>query len=147
QNPVAETFVLPPEQAAALSAAKARLPNQAKPPSSLPPTTLAPDVTDAATARLVNCISGAAIPLASNPFTIGRELDNTLVSTDDLCSRHHARIEQIKDSQHNVVYQLTDIGSSNGTYINAQRLNPHQPTPLAPGDRLKIGTEEWIFEV
>lgn len=147
QNPVAETFVLPPEQAAALSAAKARGPNPAKPPSSLPPTTLAPDVADAAAARLVNCNSGAATPLASNPFTIGRELDNTLVSTDDLCSRHHARIEQIKDSQRHVVYQLTDIGSSNGTYINAQRLNPHQPILLEPGDRLKIGTEEWIFEV
>lgn len=137
-EPKPETFVLTPGEAS-IPAATARKP--------LPPTTLATDSTHPTTARLIHSESGRMTLLAASPFTIGREVHNTLISTDELCSRNHARIDRARNAQGNMYYQLTDIGSSNGTYLNQQRLTPHQAVPLTGGDRIKIGTEEWQFEV
>jgi hypothetical protein len=139
-NPV-ETFVLTPEETASLSASK---PAKARVP--LPPTTLAAEPVDETTARLVSCKSGSAVALATIPFTIGRELDNALVSADELCSRHHARIEIVKTTEGSRCYQLMDVGSSNGTYVNGQRLTIQQPVVLNVGDQIRIGSEEWVFE-
>lgn len=136
-DPIPETSVLSPDVASVKPAVPAK--------QSLPPTTLAATPADA-TARLINCHSKVAVPIAANPFTIGREPHNTLVLTDDLCSRNHARIERIQDAQAQR-YQLIDVGSSNGTYLNNQRLTPHQPVLLSSGDQIKIATEEWLFEV
>lgn len=114
----------------------------------LPPTTLASDTS--ATARLVNCELGQVAVISEALFTIGREDHNTLVSTDDLCSRNHASIERVDSSQknmRNVYYQLTDVGSSNGTFLNQQRLTAHEPIKLESGDQIRIGAETWVFEV
>jgi hypothetical protein len=108
----------------------------------LPPTTLA---TDAPTAQIVNSESGEMIKISVNPFTIGRETHNSLVLTDDLCSRNHARIDRVNEAQGGY-YQITDTGSSNGTLLNGQRLVPQQPVKLETGAQIKIGTTEWIFE-
>lgn len=145
-EPIPETFVLKPGEAPkpVQSSSQAAPVRPSKAP--LPPTTLAVD-TATETARLVNCKSGSSTGIFVNPFTIGREAHNTLVSADELCSRNHARIEQTKDAQGNRCYQIIDVGSSNGTYLNQQRLMPQQPMLLSNGDRIKIGAEEWIFEV
>lgn len=135
-EPKPETFVLPPDLAASN-------PEPSRKP--LPPTTLA--ASDEKTARLVNCQSEMVVAISANPFTIGRETYNTLVLTNDLCSRNHARIERIQDAQGHFGYQLIDVGSSNGTYLNNQKLTPQQPVLLSSGDQIKIATEEWRFEV
>ncbi|MBF2048394.1 MAG: FHA domain-containing protein [Leptolyngbya sp. IPPAS B-1204] len=140
QAQIAETFVLRPGERPPQPIAPARY----KTP--LPPTTLAID-SATTTARLIHCQSGAPIAIAANPFTIGREAHHTLVSSDELCSRNHACIEQVENTSGTRRYRLTDLGSSNGTYLNQQRLTPHQAVWLSAGDRIKIGTEEWIFEV
>lgn len=49
-------------------------------------------------------------------------------------SRVHARIRQAKGN-----YQIIDLGSSNGTWLENQRLVPKQPYPLESGDRIRIG--------
>jgi pSer/pThr/pTyr-binding forkhead associated (FHA) protein len=111
---------------------------------------LAPTVLESsggvAKARLVNRVSGAIAILSTNPFTIGREPSNTFVLDDALCSRNHALISQFTDPQGNVRYQLTDLSSSNGTYVGGQRLAPNQQFWLTPGNVIKIGTQEWTFE-
>ncbi len=135
-NATPGTFVLPPEEAAKLGQRTVRSP--------LPPTTLAVDATQSLP-QIVNVSSGKATLITSNPFTIGREVDNTFVCSDDLCSRHHARLDRAQDSHGNWGYQLTDVGSSNGTYLNGQRLQPNQAIWLSSTDRIKIGSEEWIF--
>jgi len=109
----------------------------------LPPTTLA--ATDAASAQLVNHEAGEIIKITVNPFTIGREMHNSLVSTDDLCSRNHARIDRVTEAQGGY-YQITDMGSSNGTWINGQQLVPQQPVTLESGAQIKIGATAWSFE-
>jgi hypothetical protein len=111
----------------------------------LPPTTLAPD-TAGAIARLVHRTTQQIVALHMIPFTIGREPDNSLVSESPLCSRHHARIDQVMDTPNEVQFHLTDVGSSNGTFVNGQRLTPKQPHRLESGVVIRIGTDEWTFE-
>jgi hypothetical protein len=114
------------------------------PPSTLPATTLAADVGNATVPTLKHQTSGRVITLTTIPFTIGREPYHHLVSDSPLCSRNHARIEKVMNAQ-GVVYQVIDMGSSNGTFVNNQRLVPHQSVPLKAGSVLKIGTDEWVF--
>lgn len=49
-------------------------------------------------------------------------------------SRQHAVVEIAEDT-----LMLLDIGSSNGTYLNGQRLTPHQPRVLRDGDEIRLG--------
>jgi ABC transport system ATP-binding/permease protein len=68
--------------------------------------------------------------------TIGRAPDNLLCLSDDLTvSRHHAQI-----ALGNGVYLLTDVGSSDGTYLNSQRIQPYTPHQLKDGDQILIGS-------
>lgn len=137
-----ETKVLMPGGASA----PVRLP-AAPDRSPLPPTMLAANAGNQAIARLVNQSSGAIAILSANLFTIGREPNSTLVSEDALCSRNHARIEKVIKAEGASCYQIIDVGSSNGTFLNNQRLIPHQPVPLNPGSLIKIGSDEWIFQI
>jgi hypothetical protein len=50
-------------------------------------------------------------------------------------SRKHCRLERRDQS-----LTVTDLGTTNGTYLNDQRLVPHQPHQVAHGDRLILGT-------
>jgi hypothetical protein len=49
-------------------------------------------------------------------------------------SRVHAMIRQTKDG-----YQIIDLESSNGTWLENQRLVPKQTYPLDSGDRIRLG--------
>ena len=49
-------------------------------------------------------------------------------------SRRHAAI-QINDNDHT----LTDLNSSNGTWVNEERLVPGKPHPLRSGDTVRLG--------
>jgi hypothetical protein len=67
-------------------------------------------------------------------ITIGRSLDNDVVLNHPSVSRHHARIIQIDD-----LPQLEDLGSSNGTFVEGNRLPVNQPSPLPQSGELRIG--------
>lgn len=58
-----------------------------------------------------------------------------------IASRNHALIERNGD-----YYTLTDLGSTNGTFLNGKALAPRQPQRLRPGDRIKIGEVEMEFK-
>lgn len=49
-------------------------------------------------------------------------------------SRNHAVIERNEDT-----LMIMDMQSSNGTYLNGQRLVPHQPRVLRDGDEIRFG--------
>jgi len=49
-------------------------------------------------------------------------------------SRHHAALRRLK----NYLF-LVDLGSSNGTFVNGQRLISHQPNILVEGDEIRLG--------
>jgi FHA domain len=77
-------------------------------------------------------LGGTRIPLSGAPVLIGRADDSTLVLSDDYASTRHARI-----SQHDGVWYLDDLGSTNGTYLGQMRLTG--PVPLEPGVPVRIG--------
>jgi hypothetical protein len=77
-------------------------------------------------------------------LTVGRARDNDVIVTDRSVSRHHARMKRLDGGG----YLVLDAGSSNGTSVNgrnvlAQGAGP--PTPLSPGDTLRLGSLEFTF--
>lgn len=69
--------------------------------------------------------------LSNNPMEIGRGSTAGLVLDADSVSRRHAKIEPVENG-----YRLLDLGSTNGTYVNALRIKEHL---LQDGDRVQIG--------
>jgi type II secretory pathway predicted ATPase ExeA len=71
-------------------------------------------------------------------FVIGRTADNDMQVDSKYVSRHHA---QLVTSQDGCVVE--DLNSTNGIYLNGKRVRRHR---LAPGDVIKIGVHELVFE-
>jgi adenylate cyclase len=72
-------------------------------------------------------------------FRIGRSDKNNVVLTDDLASRNHAMLQRSDEGQ----FYITDLGSSNGTFVNGGRISA--PVVLRHGDKIRIGTHEFTF--
>lgn len=66
--------------------------------------------------------------------TIGRDEGNDLVLDADGISRYHTRIICTP-----AACTVTDLESTNGTFLNQVRLAPNTPQPLRNGDTLRIG--------
>jgi parallel beta-helix repeat protein len=69
---------------------------------------------------------------------IGRTKDNEIVLADTQASRHHAAISQEASG-----YSLQDLNSTNGTFLNEQRIT--SPQNLKDGDRIRIGSTTLVF--
>lgn len=81
------------------------------------------------------------IALSAAPLKIGRAPDNQLVLADVKASTHHAEIRP--DGQG---YVIVDMGSRNGTFVNGERLEHHQPRLLRAGDSILIGDTRMSYE-
>ncbi|GIL15511.1 MAG: ABC transporter ATP-binding protein [Chloroflexota bacterium] len=76
------------------------------------------------------------------PLTnIGSAQTNDLVLHDTFVSGHHATVQQ-QGQQH----LLTDVGSTNGTYVNGIRLTPRNPYALHPNDLIQIGSYQFRYD-
>ena len=82
--------------------------------------------------------------LGSGAFRIGRASDNTLILQDSQASSHHVEIAPGFDGSG---YQVTDLGSTNGTFVNEQQLAPSSPRALNAGDVIRIGQTKITYEV
>jgi len=71
------------------------------------------------------------LPLEGRPTTIGRATDCDVVLADAHASRHHIRLEVRRE-----VVVLTDLGSTNGTWVNGNRV---REVVLGVGDRIEVG--------
>lgn len=71
-------------------------------------------------------------PLPARAIRIGRAADNDLVIEDLIVSRHHAELRALPDG----TYEITDLGSHNGTYLNGTSVTS---APIGPGDIVGIG--------
>src|SRR6516164_5078107 len=82
------------------------------------------------------------IVLGSGVLTIGRALDSRLVVNHPTASSHHAEIRPGVSG-----YSLTDVGSTNGTFVNEQPLAPHLPRLLQGGDSIRIGDMLFLYHI
>jgi pSer/pThr/pTyr-binding forkhead associated (FHA) protein len=77
-------------------------------------------------------LKGTTIDLSEQQITLGRANDATLVLNDDYASSRHARIFP-QDGQ----WIVEDLGSTNGTYLDRQKVT--RPTPVPAGVPIRIG--------
>jgi enamine deaminase RidA (YjgF/YER057c/UK114 family) len=74
-----------------------------------------------------------AHPLPAKTIRIGRELDNDIALTGDLgVSRHHAELRRNPGGS----FEIIDLGTHNGTYVNGQRIASKM---LTEQDSISIG--------
>ncbi|MFF7356507.1 FHA domain-containing protein [Streptomyces filipinensis] len=71
-------------------------------------------------------------PLPARSVRIGRAADNDLVVEDLVVSRRHAELRARTDG----TYEIVDLGSHNGTYLNGR---PVTRAPVRPGDIVGVG--------
>jgi two-component system response regulator HupR/HoxA len=92
-------------------------------------------------AKLVISKPGAApMDVVIGPLTsIGRAPGNTIVLDEPHVSRHHTMVRAHEDG----TYLLSDLGSSNGTYLNGRRVL--LPERLRHRDVVKIGAVTLTF--
>lgn len=70
--------------------------------------------------------------LSKDVVTLGRDITNDITINDPEVSRHHMRLMRGAGG-----FTVEDLGSTNGTFINGQRVNT--PRPLRPGDMVGLG--------
>ncbi|NJP99264.1 FHA domain-containing protein FhaB/FipA [Streptomyces zingiberis] len=78
-------------------------------------------------------LTGTTVALQGQTITLGRAHDSTIVLDDDYASSRHARIYPDRDGR----WIVEDLGSTNGTYLDRNRLTT--PTPIPPGAPIRIG--------
>jgi hypothetical protein len=76
-------------------------------------------------------------PFPKGSVTIGRRKENTIVFTNPEVSSSHARIDKVGTN-----YILTDLQSTNGTYVNNLKVLSHR---MSHGDRISIGKNVLLF--
>jgi pSer/pThr/pTyr-binding forkhead associated (FHA) protein len=76
-------------------------------------------------------------PLLKDSVSIGRDDDNTIVIDNLAVSGYHARIDMAGST-----YILTDLQSTNGTFVNDEKVVSHK---LVHGDNIAIGKHVILF--
>jgi hypothetical protein len=77
----------------------------------------------------------------SSSWILGRSLTCAIVLPHPSVSRCHAAIGHHPDRG----FYITDVGSSNGTWVNGQRLVPSRRQALRDGDLIRIGSVRVEF--
>jgi pSer/pThr/pTyr-binding forkhead associated (FHA) protein len=80
-------------------------------------------------------------PDDAKEIRIGRRPDVELPLPYPALSGLHARLVRSDDR-----WQLEDLGSTNGTRVDGQRLAPRQPRPIAPGAQITLGQITFVFD-
>ncbi len=104
-------------------------------------------------AKLVHLASQSEFFLAPGPETfIGRfdaaagfnpDIDLRSIDTEHSISRRHAKILRREDG----FFIREEVGTTNGTYVNGQRIAVGQDFELANGDEVSFGLSRTTFEI
>ncbi|HEC09096.1 MAG TPA: FHA domain-containing protein [Acidimicrobiales bacterium] len=81
--------------------------------------------------------SGVRFPLTGENATAGRHPESDVFLDDITVSRRHVEIRRVGD--HHVI---RDVGSLNGTYVNAERV---EEAVLSDGDEVQIGKFKLVY--
>lgn len=80
---------------------------------------------------------GSRFQLDEPAVQLGRDPDSTIQLHDTQVSRRHAEIRRVGND-----YAISDLNSSNGTFVNGQRIRQQQ---LASGDQLQLGSTLMLY--
>jgi transcriptional regulator with GAF, ATPase, and Fis domain len=83
-------------------------------------------------------LEGTVRALTDGPLSLGRDTANQIMIGDSAVSRKHCIITQVSPD----VYQISDLESHNGTFVNGIQISR---TPIRHGDRIRVGTSEFVF--
>lgn len=89
-----------------------------------------------------NC-QGQRFAVLEAGCVVGRDISCDICIPDTEISRRHAKIEHIRPHGGQTCWMLTDLDSSNGTYVNGSRLAA--PQTLFPGDSVQMGGTLMLF--
>ena len=81
--------------------------------------------------------AGSKFLLDADVTRAGRHPDSDIFLDDITVSRRHAEFAHVDGG-----YQLRDVGSLNGTYLNRERIDD---APLSNGDEVQIGKFKLVF--
>ncbi len=84
-------------------------------------------------------LKGQRIPVKVPVVNIGRADYNDVMLPDDSVSTTHAKLQRREG-----IWILIDLDSTNGTFVDGERLEGD--TPLAPGALLRFGEVRAFFE-
>lgn len=84
----------------------------------------------------------STVTIKKDVLRIGRVPDNDIQLMGEKVSRHHARLERGPDGR----YRITDLGTTNGTWLDDLRLAPDAPQVWEPGQVVRIGDCRLILE-
>jgi hypothetical protein len=130
-----------PRSASASAAAKRVTPPPVAPVVPLPPPAAAavPRIPTSKAKPAALTAAGHRIDLPPGGVVIGRSSSCEVVLEDPNASRRHAAVTQSSTG-----WQVEDLGSTNGVKLNGRQVvGAHE---LRPGDRIKLGHTELVFE-
>ncbi|HZO79483.1 MAG TPA: FHA domain-containing protein, partial [Solirubrobacteraceae bacterium] len=78
-------------------------------------------------------IGGLRVAIAAKPVVFGRDPESDIPLEDQRVSWRHAKVELVDGAP-----VITDLGSSNGTYLDGRRLG-NEPTPIKRESILRFG--------
>jgi hypothetical protein len=88
--------------------------------------------------RLLRLSDDEGLDVALEPrmdvVRLGRAIDNDVVVASQRVSRYHAQLRWVKSS-----WLVYDLDSTNGTWVDEQKIGPGKPRVLRAGSRLRVG--------
>jgi hypothetical protein len=89
---------------------------------------------------------GCEIPIKINPvsfpYIIGKSSKSCDFCIDSaVISRVHMRITEELDD-----FYIEDLNSTNGTFLNGEKLSPHEPKPITAGDKITMANIDFLVE-
>ncbi len=136
----------PPAAAARLQNTSFGMPATPRPTTPTPsPAAAAAAAAAAVTGPLANFLvrsghlKGQRLIVKTPVANIGRAEYNDLVVPDESVSTSHAKLQRREG-----IWVLVDLESTNGTYVDGERIS--NDTPIAPGTLIRFGDVQLVFE-
>lgn len=86
--------------------------------------------------HMVNDVSVQSYHIKQDSISIGRAVDSDIFIEEQAISSNHAVIEKIQNEDASYDYQIRDLGSTNNTFVNNQKIDTKR---LENGDQIRVG--------
>ncbi len=80
--------------------------------------------------------------LDGNHWVAGRSSNCQIRLSETKASRQHFELSRTSTG-----YEVIDLGSSNGTFLNGKKLQPQARTAVGDGDEIRVGQTVLVFEM